>query len=683
MAIDFGQAQDSPVWHPEPGSRGTYSLLSSCFFSLVFCVWFVVLLFLPEHNRSRMFFWWLLWWLLLGLFAPELVAWTAFEQKREARALYMRVKRALGEELPCPLHQRVLSWASRLISTGRKPESTADPEAAAGTATNGNSNAQPAKARRLHPWTMTHSHYAIMGGFAFDTDIVKCQFLSEGHKRAALTSAGVVRLATVAPHLLPDLSVSQIRDKSKASSLAKAIVALQATWFAAQCISRMAVGLTISLLELNTFAHSICALIAYFLWWDKPLDVGEPSLIDGSDAALVGAGMYMKSAMGANCVAAGHFRDTQIVARLWREGEGKIQDSESARLVEHGLMESLSAGGNRTRPFYFKVDAAENDVGGGDGSCTPGQRAASALRSSSPPTTAKTQAASSPQEGGCRLYMGQSMFGFGFRRGRVFHFNLPPFRPTSAGRMFTWNFGAYKDVPKRGFMALQRPYIQLSSADVLRLRLAQQCNQNYPGFIYRPLNREYATPYLKHPNQSHQMWQNEYVVTRTRNWPLSDESCIESEANALYILLSLLFAGKAYGGLHLLAWNPPLTTASQILMWRMSGAIVASFGVLPFVWYMVLVVLDGCLDMIASVNETAFWEWLTRVPDWLFNVADNIRIIVLVVAGSTASVGLYTAPFLYVWARVYLLVECIISVPRLPDAVFETVSWSKYFSHLT
>ena len=37
---------------------------------------------------------------------------------------------------------------------------------------------------------------------------------------------------------LPDLSQEEIRSKSKASALAKALVCIQALWFIAQCITR-------------------------------------------------------------------------------------------------------------------------------------------------------------------------------------------------------------------------------------------------------------------------------------------------------------------------------------------------------------------------------------------------------------------------------------------------------------
>lgn len=139
------------------------------------------------------------------------------------------------------------------------------------------------------------------GGFAFDSDVIGDgrDFLPGGRKRVTLTGLGVLKLAQAAPHLLPDIPVGQIKEKSKANDLAKAIVMLQASWFVAQCVSRTALGFTISILELNTFAHAICALIAYILWWQKPLDIEEPTLINGRDADIVCAGMLMRTDLGA------------------------------------------------------------------------------------------------------------------------------------------------------------------------------------------------------------------------------------------------------------------------------------------------------------------------------------------------------------------------------------------------
>jgi hypothetical protein len=194
--------------------------------------------------------------------------------------------------------------------------------------------------KRQHPWTHVHSHYAMMGGFALDPSwssepffpgprvrmngeglgtwdelLTNSQPSSEKkilnqsllfrmlrhcstpewpkrgandtrtqqdppeYNRLTLTDSGVLFLATYCPEALPDLSCEQINDQSKANGLTKSLICLQALWFCVQCITRLAFQLSISLLELNTCGHSICALLLAFLWWHKPQDVEEPTVI--------------------------------------------------------------------------------------------------------------------------------------------------------------------------------------------------------------------------------------------------------------------------------------------------------------------------------------------------------------------------------------------------------------------
>ena len=39
----------------------------------------------------------------------------------------------------------------------------------------------------------------------------------------------------------------------------------------------------ISLLELNTLGHAICALLIYVLWWEKPFEVDIPTTLQSKD----------------------------------------------------------------------------------------------------------------------------------------------------------------------------------------------------------------------------------------------------------------------------------------------------------------------------------------------------------------------------------------------------------------
>jgi hypothetical protein len=150
---------------------------------------------------------------------------------------------------------------------------------------------------RAHPWTDVHSFYVLSGGFAFSTYDLPSEekFLPGKRNRVILSMDGVIWLARNEPSLLPDLSQAEINDKSKANHLAKTIICIQATWFIAQCISRMAQGLAISLLELSTFTHTLCTLITYGSWWDKPLGIEEPTRTTGENIHSICAMLCCRS----------------------------------------------------------------------------------------------------------------------------------------------------------------------------------------------------------------------------------------------------------------------------------------------------------------------------------------------------------------------------------------------------
>ncbi|KAI4115615.1 MAG: hypothetical protein LQ345_003831 [Seirophora villosa] len=58
------------------------------------------------------------------------------------------------------------------------------------------------------------------------------------------------------------LTKEDIESKSKANGLAK-----------------VAQRIPISLLELNTFGHAVCALLIYLVWWEKPFEVDHPTIL--------------------------------------------------------------------------------------------------------------------------------------------------------------------------------------------------------------------------------------------------------------------------------------------------------------------------------------------------------------------------------------------------------------------
>lgn len=150
------------------------------------------------------------------------------------------------------------------------------------------------------PWTIIHGFYASMGGFTLPLSSrgsiaseLKTPIFRSECRRLTLTARGVALLADC--NLLPDIERKFLKDKSKSDGLSKFIACIQAAWLVVQVIGRLKLGLQVTLLEINTIGHVLCALVIYILWWHKPRMVLEPLVLDGGWAGPLCAYMYMSS----------------------------------------------------------------------------------------------------------------------------------------------------------------------------------------------------------------------------------------------------------------------------------------------------------------------------------------------------------------------------------------------------
>ena len=83
----------------------------------------------------------------------------------------------------------------------------------------------------------------------------------------------------------PTITVDEIEDRSKADGFSKTIALGQTLWFVAQCTSRRAQHLDLTLIELLILSLALLNGLMYFLWWHKPLDVRGPVRVYLLDAA--------------------------------------------------------------------------------------------------------------------------------------------------------------------------------------------------------------------------------------------------------------------------------------------------------------------------------------------------------------------------------------------------------------
>lgn len=120
-----------------------------------------------------------------------------------------------------------------------------------------------------------------MGGFALDSSATPVF----GTEDRLVISPHMLRfLMEHAPDLICNIPETRINCQSKSDWVAKALLVTQLLFFAVSCTTRLAQALPLSLLEVWTLAHALGAIIVYAIWWKKPRDVVEPTLITGERA---------------------------------------------------------------------------------------------------------------------------------------------------------------------------------------------------------------------------------------------------------------------------------------------------------------------------------------------------------------------------------------------------------------
>ena len=613
MVVAFGNATstyNSPIWHGEPNKRGSWSLLSSCVITIALCAWTALHLNVPEHGTADRQWLRKTKWLVLGLLAPEVVVYVAWRQRREAARVVSDVRACLGQKAARSRFRRIWDWCfgSKKASSGASPKIESTTQSLA------------AVILSRPEWTMVHGFYAVMGGFAFDTSISKQNFLPGSRTRAALTTTGLRFLLHHEPDLLPYISEEQIKDKSKADGLKKFLVCLQASWFCASCITRLANSLPISLLELNALGHAACALLIYGLWWHKPLDVDEPSLIQGGEKVeAIAAFMWMSSGVAAEGYKSydlhGEFRDE--FGALWMYGFPRLGDLVFDRgeavggTVEEQIRHTTSA---------YRRHLDKDSLGTG-------------LDPRKHPMCGRHYASSSNTNMRYRIvtYLRSHPSISAFLRIR-----FPP-----------------------GLGVRTTAIEHLSSATVTRWKLAHQAITTY-NLEEDILRRQFT--------RSNLYDQDSRVKARIGNLiPLLGSRPHE-------VWLGFAVAGVLYGGLHMFAWDAPFESRAEKILWRVAAS---SVTVAPLLFAPVAILFGqtllgkGAEDLVKMLREH---KGRRKVRFW---AAGALAVLLVPLFALTPFLWLS-----YVLGRVYLVVECFKNVAHLPEGVFEDVDWPSYLPHI-
>jgi hypothetical protein len=131
-------------------------------------------------------------------------------------------------------------------------------------------NELPENVRPSRKLILENGFFAVMGGYRIRT-------MKDWPGGCTLTPQDIVLLATLKS--LPDVDTESIMDRSKADDLVKGLACSQTLWIIIQVIARKASDLPVTLLELNTVAHVVCAILMYVLWWCKPQGINQPEFV--------------------------------------------------------------------------------------------------------------------------------------------------------------------------------------------------------------------------------------------------------------------------------------------------------------------------------------------------------------------------------------------------------------------
>ena len=536
-------------WVSEPDGRGTFSILSSCVLTLSLCVYTAIHLNVPGINEIRAVrFFRTTRWVVLGIFAPELVVWTAWRQWASARGISRIVNqqqatsRSPFESVRRVITQSLLQQKSPPLDSSKIPSGTQRSQ----------TFYNPER------WTTIHGFYAGMGGFVFDLP-----YTMDGHQhksqdqftRLTLTAEGVEFLARCG--LLPQITAEDIVDKSKADSLSKFLACLQALWMLVQVLGRVATDLPVTLIEVNTLAHVVCALITYVLWWFKPKEIHSPTRLQGDWVAPVCSYMYMTSKMSG-------WKKHQpgLLSKSWYEPEMSllvfVPDSENQEKTAN-ITEEEATAVNKISPNNYPAQQPNDSYHAG------------------------------------------------------VRFRPPPLTNAKRRSTLTGAFRPRPEVcPSHDDNEMQHQITQLdrlrssSISASARWALAAEAVANFPSIA----------DYLVDPKTTKPNSQADYLepVTKELLVPYSSNHSSEGlvrEFNGTVVGTVLWFSCAVFGAIHVAAWDAFFPSKVEMWLWRSSGAFIAFSGLL---W----LAINGLASI--SKRFDTFWESVLamKAKSWVY-----------------------------------------------------------------
>ncbi|KAK1998138.1 hypothetical protein LX36DRAFT_656898 [Colletotrichum falcatum] len=594
-------------WVSEPNGRGTFGLVCSCVLTLTICVWTALHLNVPAVRstlksraleRTK--------WVLYGVFAPELVVATAAAQYIVARWLKREIEKDVAHR------QNAGAAADRAEQRGEPRLSG-------------------------HTWDMTQCFYAVMGGFA--VDLPSADDGDDAPRRVTVTPEGIRLLSFLGK--LPGIQGSQIHDKSKADWMAKSLVCTQAGWMVTQVIGRLIKKLPVSQLEINTCGHVACAVLLYLLWWSKPFDVMDPTVLEGdieNPLSLMVACSSMDAINGVTEIRCFLYLPEEEEEEEEEEERGeRTRDQRAARIA---LTTHLSIGspGTREPSRFLGFDISD-------------------IRPQVSPAAVETRTQRVPRS--------------------VYMYHIDQSKPTvSPECLRTYFVAPYTNLSlrhgnlycRRIFADVQHYQKSHKHVPVNPARLAQ-AGTAADGLWARCAARPAYAPYYFTfvPTVGVFLGETEYVVPYIANLPsISNLGLGQVNVHRDVLRSVLALTAAAYGGLHLAGWFHHFPTQAERRMWLVASLVIACSGVALWVFFLARQAWPRFDVFVSGAAPGARLAGPRHQRPWMKKARNLVLVSILVV---------------FVVARVFLVVEAFLSLREAPSALYETPEWSDFFPH--
>ena len=586
------------AWYSAPNYRGTWDLIVSCVLTLIICVWSALHLNVPaktsklrERNTRR------LRWVMLGIFAPEVVISTAFAQYLTARWLRNEIRADINYRnkdkvglFPCD--SETAAPISESFDLYRKSLTSSQPQQVNDSISGKNSE----------EWGMSQCYFAVMGGIVVETgDYIE-------NKPLLSISAEGVRLLSFLDRL-PHIKDCEVRDKSKADGLAKFLVVLQAGWMIIQCIARVQQDLPITLLEINTIGHVICAFALYLLWWNKPLEIKDAYKIVGEhglDKYI--ALMWMCSPIsGDKDDEISEMRCLAYIARNLRvlptmAKDNRTEEKEVFIPKSHRTQFSVgSIGAKDPRKFLGplqKIKEVNHDVN---------------------------------YAYNCEKVASE--------HNEFFELQGPDHCLQHTKEYCRRGFHDCKNRSPLSYQAKQRWYLANEVVEALWDQCEERTSFKKVFFTESTLGTFVGEPI--------------YIADHIPNFPgFSFLGSVNVQRDILKTLVA--FAGAAYGGLHLAAWNDYFPTAIERIMWISCSCATGLTGLVLALFFLAtnqIPQLEAAESHVRNSRKLKFVLKRVLIP-------------------------------LFMTARVFIVVEAFVCLRRQPEAIYKTPEWSNYLPHL-